>query len=285
MKGCGALRCGAKLGCALALAALLLSHPAQAERGHHAVTLGAERSVPYSSEGDPAGSNGDESKLTVRPLIVDSHVTEWTTGAAHEVTERSFVVRRALRLNDALPGEKTGRNGDWIWQRGPWLLIDRATGHVTQLKLPDYDPSVSDVVWFRDYGAYCGVTASGKSLYALVAKIAARKPMLRQKLQAFDATHHLSPVCAEAIWQRDPLRVTFQPTGGAARSFDLVGTSAVLVEQDEPERAATPGDAQPAEPQPASAKPASAKPASAKPASAKPADAKPTDANPAGPQR
>ena len=43
---------------------------------------------------------------------------------------------------------------------------------MTALKLPDYDPGVSQVSWFRDYGAYCGVTASGKSLYAVVAQLA-----------------------------------------------------------------------------------------------------------------
>ena len=74
-----------------------------------------------------------------------------------------------------------------MWQRGPWLLVDRVTGHVTALKLPDYDPGVSQVSWFRDYGAYCGVTASGKSLYAVVAQVAARKPVLAKKLSAFDA--------------------------------------------------------------------------------------------------
>lgn len=225
-----------RLFCGMALLlAISLVTPAHAERGHHAVTLGATRSVAYSREGDPAGSNGDESKLAVRPLVVDGHVTEWTTGAIHEVTERSFVVRRALRINDALPGEKVSKSGDWAWQRGPWLLIDRVTGHVTQLRLPDFDPAVSDVVWFRDYAAYCGVTASGKSLYAVVAQIAVRKARLSRKLAAFDPEHHLWPVCAEPVWQRDPMRVTFQPTGAAARSFDLVGSSAVLVEQDDPE--------------------------------------------------
>ncbi len=74
-----------------------------------------------------------------------------------------------------------------MWQRGPWLLVDRVTGHVTALKLPDYDPGVSQVSWFRDYGAYCGVTASGKSLYAVVAQLAARKPVLAKKLAAFEA--------------------------------------------------------------------------------------------------
>ena len=73
-----------------------------------------------------------------------------------------------------------------MWQRGPWLLVDRVTGRVSPLKLPDYDPAVSQVSWFRDYGAYCGVTASGKSLYAVVAQLAARKPVLAKKLDAFD---------------------------------------------------------------------------------------------------
>uniref|UniRef100_E6PYP3 Uncharacterized protein n=1 Tax=mine drainage metagenome TaxID=410659 RepID=E6PYP3_9ZZZZ len=207
-----------------------------AERKGRAVTLGAAHIVPYSKEGDPAGSNGDEKTLKTRPLVVDGRVTEWTTGEAHEVTDRSFVVRRALRVNDALPGEKTDKGGHWVWQRGPWLLVDRASGHVTPLKLPEYDASASDVTWFRDYAAYCGVSASGKSLYALVAQVAVRKPVVRKKLGAYDAQHPPWPVCAEAVWQREPLRVTFQPTGKGAESFDLTGNSAVLVEGgDEPD--------------------------------------------------
>ena len=87
-----------------------------------------------------------------------------------------------------------------MWQRGPWLLVDRVTGHVTALKLPDYDPGVSQVSWFRDYGAYCGVTATGKSLYAVVAQLAARKPVLAKKLAAFDPDpkSRPDPVCGAA---------------------------------------------------------------------------------------
>ena len=40
--------------------------------------------------------------------MVDGEVKEWTTGDAHDVTDRSFVVRRVIRLNDELPGEKAG---------------------------------------------------------------------------------------------------------------------------------------------------------------------------------
>jgi hypothetical protein len=181
-----------------------------------------------------------EEALKIRPLAVDGQVKEWTTGDAHDVTDRSFVVRRALRLNDELPGEKSGPGGThWVWQRGPWLLVDRVTGHVTALKPPDYDPGVSQVSWFRDYGAYCGVTSSGKSLYAVVAQVTVRKPVLAKKLTAFDTEDRSQPACGAPEWQREPLRATFHPAGKDAVSFDFVPGSAVLVEDsgDEAETA------------------------------------------------
>jgi hypothetical protein len=162
------------------------------------------------------------------------------------------VVRRVLRLNDALPADKTSEKpaptaSRWVWQRGPWLLVDRATGHVIALKLPDYDPGVSQVSWFRDYGAYCGVTPSGKSLYAVVAQVAARKAVLAKKLSAFNPESRPDPVCGLAEWQREPLRITFHPTGKEQASFDIVPGSAVLVEDasDEPETLATTPEAKP----------------------------------------
>jgi hypothetical protein len=156
-----------------------------------------------------------------------------------------------IRLNDALPTDKspeknaekpTASASRWVWQRGPWLLVDRVAGHVVALKLPDYDPGVSQVSWFRDYGAYCGVTASGKSLYAVVAQVTARKPVLAKKLAAFDPGSHADPVCALAEWQREPLRITFHAAAKDAVSFDVVPGSAVLVEDsgDETETAAAP---------------------------------------------
>lgn len=208
----------------------------------HTVVLGGAKQVPYSRAGDPAGARPDETALRIRALLVDGRVSEWTTGEAHDITDRSFVVRRALRINDSLP-EDGAREGaaevkahpvdHWVWQRGPWLLVDRLTGHVTALKLPDYDPGASQVAWFRDYGAYCGVTSSGKSLYAVVAQVGVRKAVLAKKLAAYDGADHsssVSPVCGVVEWQREPLRVTFHPAGREAASFDLVGGSAVLVE-------------------------------------------------------
>jgi hypothetical protein len=213
----------------LALPALCLMAPLAFGAGAkpHTTGLGAVKKVPYSVEGDPAGAKADEKELRVRPLVVDGKVKEWTTGEAHDVTDRSFAVRRALRLNDALPADKTEH---WVWQRGPWLLVDRVSGKITALRLPDFDPAVSEVAWFRDYAAYCGLHEGGKQLYAVVAQIAARKPLLAKKLSPWDAGGHAGPACAAAVWQREPLRIGFQPAGGAAVSFDLVGSSAVLVE-------------------------------------------------------
>jgi hypothetical protein len=241
-----------------------MAYAATPPKKPHTVILGGVKQVPYSRAGDPAGAKADETSLRIRALLVDGRVSEWTTGEAHDVTDRSFVVRRALRINDFLPGDgakdaaQNTASGakerhpvdhspidrspvdHWVWQRGPWLLVDRIMGHVTALKLPDYDPGVSQVAWFRDYAAYCGVTASGKSLYAKVAQIGVRKAVLSKKLAVYDAEERgadAAPVCGVVEWQREPMRVTFHPSGREAASFDLVGGSAVLVEdgdEDEP---------------------------------------------------
>src|SRR5277367_4281200 len=217
--------------CVLGAAAFSLRADAAAKAKVHAVNFRAVKRVPYSVEGDPAGNNGDEKELKVRPLLVDGKVKEWTTGESHDVTDRSVAVRRALRINDALPGDPADKTEHWVWQRGPWLLIDRSNGHVIALKFPDFDPSVSNVAWFRDYAAYCGLSSGGKQLYAIVAQIAGRKPLLMKKIAAWDPANHPSPACAPAAWQRDPLKVTFTlPKGGPPVSYELVGLSAVLVE-------------------------------------------------------
>ena len=212
------------MGClALLVAVPLLA----AARKVHSVVLGAARKVAYSRVGDPAGASADERELRIRALIVDGVVKEWTTGDAHDVTDRSFVVRRALRINDTLPGDKQGQ---WVWQRGPWLMVDRVSGHVTALRLPDYDPGVSQVAWFRDYAAYCGVPATAKNLYAIVWQVGGRRPVLNKKLDGFDVQHHADPVCGPVDWQREPMKAVFHPTGRDEAGFAIVPGSAVLVE-------------------------------------------------------
>ncbi|HXE04724.1 MAG TPA: hypothetical protein VN579_01975 [Bryobacteraceae bacterium] len=221
-----------------ALVACIPAASAAVKKESRSVYLGTVRHVPYTQQGDPAGAVAGEDSLPIRALLVNGGLKEWTTGDAHDVTDRSFVVRRAIRLNNSLPGDKKQQ---WVWQRGPWLLVDRATGRISALKLPDYDPAVSRVAWFRDYAAYCGLTSTGKSLYAVVAQLTVRRPALAKKLAAYDPASRVSPACAPAEWQRDPMRITFHPAGRDAVTYDFVPGSAVLVE-DDGEESQTPGD-------------------------------------------
>jgi len=200
----------------------------------HTVALGAIRKVPFTpAEATPDTKSEETSTLKVRPLVVDGRQKEWTTGETHDVTDRSFVVRRALRINDSLPTESAAR---WVWQPGPWILIDRTTGHVTALHLPSFDGSVSNVAWFRDYAAYCGIATTAKGgLLAVVAQLGSRKAVAQKQIGRWPQVDHASPVCQVPQWQRLPMRVTLQLTGGEALTLDVVGSTSIVEEGDNDE--------------------------------------------------
>jgi hypothetical protein len=119
--------------------------------------------------------------LTVRPFYVDTKLKEFTTGKPHDITDRTFVVRRAFRINDALPDDSR-KTSKWLWQLGGWLLVDRSSGKITQLKLPDFESFYSDVSWYRDYAAYCGTAGNGERLLAVVAQLGVKKPLYRKEI-------------------------------------------------------------------------------------------------------
>ena len=200
----------------------------------HTVTLGPVRKAPYTPAEAKAETKSEEtSTLKVRPPVVDGRQKEWTTGDTHDVTDRSFTVRRALHINDTLPGDGAAH---WVWQPGPWLLVDRVSGHVTALHLPEFDPDVSEVVWFRDYAAYCGVANTAKGgLVAVVAQLGARKPVAQRPLAKWPMPEHASPVCQPARWQRLPMRATLQLTGGTPMTIDVLGSSSLVEEADNDE--------------------------------------------------
>ena len=151
--------------------------------------------------------------LKVRPLFVDTRLKEYTTGTPHELTDRLFVVRRVFRVNDALPtenGTASANSPRWQWQRGGWLLVDRLTGRVSQLNLAEFDAFYSTASWYRDYIAYCGVSEDGKKLYAVVAQVGRRKPILKKEAGEPAAGDDPDSECAAPVWERTPTRVTFQ---------------------------------------------------------------------------
>jgi hypothetical protein len=199
----------------------------------HTVALGPVRKVPYTPPETEASNKAEESStLRIRPLFVDDRQREWTVGETHEITDRSFTIRRALHINDKLPTDTADR---WTWQPGPWLLVDRTTGHITALHLPDFDPEISEAVWFRDYAAYCGTSQTAKpALLAIVAQLGARRAIVAKQIGPWPQPNHFIPVCQPAQWQRQPLRVTLQPTAGAAETYAIVGTASLVEESEDP---------------------------------------------------
>jgi hypothetical protein len=172
--------------------------------------------------------------IKVRSLYVDGKIKEFTTGNPHDVTDRIFVVRRVFRLNDRLPVEEN-TPPRWKWQKGGWLMVDRSTGRVSQLNLPEFDPFYSEAAWFRDYVAYCGVSDDAEKLYAVVAELGRKKPVLKKELGAAADSDSPDAQCAAPEWQRQPVRVTFQPRQGDKLTYAVRGRTADVANGDEKE--------------------------------------------------
>ena len=169
------------------------------------------------------GPQGKALDVKIRALYVDTRLKEFTTGMPHEVTDRLFVVRRMLRLNDTLPTEAAATT-KWTWERGGWLLVDRVTGRVAQLALPEFDPFYSTPSWYRDCVAYCGVSDDGKKLFAMVAQLGRRKPTLKKALGEADGDDVPDSECPAPDWQGLPTRSDVRAFGES--EADVFGAGA-----------------------------------------------------------
>jgi hypothetical protein len=160
--------------------------------------------------------------ITVRPLYVDTKLKDFTTGDPHDVTDREYVIRRAYRINDSLP-EDQRKTPKWLWQRGGWLLVDRMSGKISLIKLPDFDPFYSEVSWYRDYAAYCGITSNGERVNAVVTEIGGKKPLFRKDLGKTSMGDSSDSNCSAPRWERQPSRVTFLPKAGDKFTVNVSG--------------------------------------------------------------
>jgi hypothetical protein len=208
----------------------------------HVITFGKWSTVQYHND-------SDEKPLTlkIRSLLVDARAREFTTGVIHDITDRLFVVQRAFRINDSLPADPAPR---WEWQVGGWLLVDRLTGRISTLTLPEFDVSFSTPSWYRDYAAYCGVSDDGKKIYAVVAQVGRRKALLKKFLSEKEANKSenepnkneqpKAEMCSTPTWERSPTRVSFVSASAARQTFAIRGHGADLVADtdDEEEEAA-----------------------------------------------
>ena len=207
----------------------------------HIVNFGKWIGVSYASIEDGAAKDPPMT-LKIRPLLVDAHIKEFTFGTPHEVTDRLFVVPRIFRVNDSLPQE-TNAVPHWQWERGGWLLVDRVTGRISPLNLPDFDAVYSVASWYRDYAAYCGLSEDGKKIYAVVAQLGRRKPVLKKLLDSetknglerAEIKSITDAPCPLPAWQRAPARVTFEPARSPKETFAIRGHVVGVIVEDEDE--------------------------------------------------
>ena len=202
----------------LILLAALLPNLAWAAPRQHVINFGQWMRVKLFV--GPEDNKVEDMKI--RTLNVDGRVREFVTGDIHDVTDRIFVARRAYRLNDALP-EDGKLKPEWKWQRAGWVMVDRSTGRVSQLNLPDFDPFYSNATWYRDYVAYCGLSSGADRLYAVVYQLGFRKPVLHESLGKANLSDLPDSICSAPVWQKQPARITFQPRGGEKLSFTIHG--------------------------------------------------------------
>jgi hypothetical protein len=113
------------------------------------------------------------------------------------------------------------------------LLIDRETGRVSNVNLPEFDPYYSVASWYRDYVAYCGVSDSGERVYAVVTQLGRKKAILRQELGAAKGKNEPDSECAAPEWQRQPMRVTFKPADAQPLTFTVHGHAADVATSDD----------------------------------------------------
>jgi len=175
----------------------------------------------------------DESKpldVKVRPLYVDARSKEFTVGPEHDVTERTFAVQRMFRLSNSLPQEAGPAH--WRWERGGWLLVDRVSGKVQQVILLEFDPSLSLVNWFRDYAAYCGVSDDGQKIFRNH-RATRQAETIAEKALGDAATQ--MPSCPAPVWQRAPVRVTFQASDDQRLTFSVRSRAVDVASDDENE--------------------------------------------------
>ncbi|PYX72083.1 MAG: hypothetical protein DMG78_13220 [Acidobacteria bacterium] len=193
--------------------AFLLTSSTVAATRPHVISFGKWLPVQWM-----VGTNGDDQQVSikVRALVVDGRVREYVLGPPHEVTERLFVVRRVFRVNDALPEDAAPK---WQWQRGGWLMVDRLTGRISAVNLPEFDAVYSASSWHRDYVAYCGVSDDGK------------------KTLPDDAGP--DSACSMPVWQRSPVRVSFEAAGSDKQTFAIRGHIADIVNDDEEDEEAS----------------------------------------------
>lgn len=103
------------------------------------------------------------------------------------------------------------------------MLVDRNTGRITQIKLPDFDPNYSDVGWYRDHAVHCGVADDAERVSAIVAQITTKKSLYKKQLERITGELPENVCAPPPLGNKNPARVSFAPHGGERLSVDIKG--------------------------------------------------------------
>ena len=105
-----------------------------------------------------------------------------------------------------------------------WLAARRPCHRTSpSSNLPEFDPFYSTASWYRDYIAYCGISEDGKKLYAVVAQAGRRKPILKKEAGEPAGNDDPDSECPPPVWERTPMRVTFQHGDDQKLVFSIRG--------------------------------------------------------------
>ena len=69
--------------------------------------------------------------------------------------------------------------------------------------------------------AYCGLSGDADKVYAVVAQIGMKKPLVRKELGHAHAGDLPDSECDAPAWQRQPVRVTIAPKDGQPVTFAI----------------------------------------------------------------
>jgi hypothetical protein len=113
---------------------------------------------------------------------------------------------------------------------GSWWTASAAG--VQPVPLPAFDGYYSEVSWFRDYAAYCGLSDDGERVFTVVAQLGKRRPLLKRAAGESGGNLQGKP-CHAPSWLRAPARVTSDVPGEQKFTFTVRSHAVDLVAEDE----------------------------------------------------
>jgi hypothetical protein len=156
--------------------------------------------------------------LKVRGLYVDGRMKESMLGASHDVTARTFVVCRTFRENDNLPTETVSPR--WIWQRGGWRTVDRVSGHISSIAMPEFDHLLLGVQLVSGLSPTAGSRTTAKAVRHRILDGTSQKNFSASRMKMTCRIRK----CPPPTWERRPARVIFEADQDHKASYVVRGT-------------------------------------------------------------